>query len=205
MRLGLINADFSTGPLDAEVMQAVIREPAYWAFCWGSGLALAAMLLDNPTHIAGKHVLDLGSGSGVTAIAAAVAGAVSVTACDTDPDARLATRANAALNQVEVDVTGRLEGDFDIVLMADVLYDKTNLPLLEAAQRHASEILVADSRVTELPHPHYREIAAIDALTYPNLGEFDEFRTAHIFYWGNQTLSEISEGPDERSDAVESR
>ena len=67
--------------------------------------------------------------------------------------------------------------------MADVLYDKTNLPLLELAQRHAGEVLVADSRVRELPDSSYVEIARIDALTHPNLGEFDEFKTAHLFHW----------------------
>jgi hypothetical protein len=51
---------------------------------------------------------------------------------------------------------------------------------------HAREVLVADSRVTDLPDPSYREIARIDALTIPNLGEFDEFRTAHLFHWQDQ-------------------
>ena len=45
IELGLINADFPTGPLPQEVMQGVIAQPAYWAFCWGSGLALAQFLL----------------------------------------------------------------------------------------------------------------------------------------------------------------
>ena len=42
---------------------------------------------------------------------------------------------------------------------------------------------MADSRVTDLPDPSYQEIARIQALTIPNLGEFDEFRTAHLFQW----------------------
>ncbi|MEM8769063.1 MAG: protein methyltransferase, partial [Pseudomonadota bacterium] len=69
------------------------------------------------------------------------------------------------------------------LLMADVLYDRSNFPLLDLAQRHAPAVLVADSRVTELPDPGYQEIARIEALTLPNLGEFDEFRTAHLFLW----------------------
>ncbi|MDP6376361.1 MAG: 50S ribosomal protein L11 methyltransferase [Pseudomonadales bacterium] len=186
MRLGLINADFPTGPLDAEVMHAVILEPAYWAFCWGSGLALAALLLEQPHWVAGKRVLDLGSGSGVAGIAAAMAGARAVTACDTDPDARLATETNAVLNDVEIRVIDRLETGNDLILMADVLYDEQNLPLLEAARRHAQQVLVADSRITELPDPGYREIARIRALTYPNLGEFDEYNTAHVFHFGSR-------------------
>jgi len=183
LQLGLINADFPLGPLDPDVMRAVIESPAYWAFCWGSGLALAQFLLSHPELVAGKTVVDLGSGSGVAAVAAARAGAQSVTACDTDPDARLASSMNAALNNVTVAVTATLPDHSDIVLMADVLYDRQNLPLLALAQEHADEVLVADSRVTRLPDPGYREITRIEALTLPNLGEFDEFKTAHIFHW----------------------
>ena len=84
VRLGLINDDFPTGPLPEDVMRAVIAQPAYWAFCWGSGLALAKFLLEQPDWVSGKSVVDLGSGSGVAAIAAAMAGAAQVSACDTD-------------------------------------------------------------------------------------------------------------------------
>lgn len=183
IRLGLINADYQTGPLDPEVMQAVIRAPAYWAFCWGSGLALARFLLDAPHWVQGKSVVDLGSGSGVAGIAAALAGAARVTACDTDAQARLATAANAELNGVRIEVSATLPDHADILLMADVLYDSSNLDLLNLAQAHADEVLVADSRVKALPDPSYREISRIDALTAPNLGEFDEFGTAHLFHW----------------------
>ena len=183
IKLALINPDFPVGPLPAETMRAVIAEPAYWAFCWGSGLALAQLLLSEPHWVAGKSIVDLGSGSGIAAIAAALAGARAVVACDLDPDARAATAANADLNGVTMEVRAKLPDAADMVLMADVLYDKQNLPLLSTAQRHATEVLVADSRVTELPVPGYREIARIEAPTYPNLGEFDEFKTAHVFHW----------------------
>ncbi len=181
--LGLINADFPVGPLPGNVMSDVLASPAYWSLCWGSGLALARLLLDEPEWIAGKSVVDLGCGSGIAAIAAALAGARRVTACDTDPDARLATAINAGLNGVAIDVTDNLPDTSDVLLMADVLYDRKNLSLLAEVQRHAAEVLVADSRVTTLPDPAYREVKRIDALTYPNLGEFDEFKTAHVFHW----------------------
>ena len=106
-----------------------------------------------------------------------------IVACDTDMDARLATSVNARLNGVAVEISERLPDRSDILLMADVLYDKQNLPLLSVAQAHADEVLVADSRVTELPDPAYREVARIEALTYPNLGEFDEYRNAPVFRW----------------------
>ncbi len=47
------------------------------------------------------RALDLGTGSGILAVAAARLGVVDVLACDTDPDAIEATRANAARNGVE--------------------------------------------------------------------------------------------------------
>ena len=185
--LGLISADFPPGPLPADVMQDVIACPAYWAFCWGSGLALARYLLDHPCRVRGRRIIDLGSGSGVAAVAAALAGAGRVVACDIDPAARAATAANAALNGVRVEVTDdlcRAPRDSDLLLMADVLYDRSNLPLLARACEHAREVLVAESRVPALPDAAYRLIAEIPALTFPNLGEFDEFATARLFYRG---------------------
>ena len=182
--LGLINADFHTGPLPPEVMRAVIAEPAYWAFCWGSGLALARYLLQKPALVRGRTVLDLGSGSGVAGIAAARAGAARVLACDTDADARRASAVNAELNGVDVQVIARLEDAprVDCVLLADVLYDASNLPLLDAAQRHAADVWVADSRIRQLERPDYQLSAELDALTLPNLGEFDEFGRTRIWH-----------------------
>ena len=75
IQLALINEDYQTGPLPADIMQAVIARPAYWAFCWGSGLALARWLLQNPGVVAGKRVADVGCGCGIGAIAAKMAGA----------------------------------------------------------------------------------------------------------------------------------
>ncbi|MEZ5549537.1 MAG: 50S ribosomal protein L11 methyltransferase [Pseudomonadales bacterium] len=187
MKLGLINADYAPGPLDPEVMRAVIREPAYWAFCWGSGLALARYLTRHPTLVRGRRVVDLGSGSGVVAIAAALAGADRVIACDNDPDALMATGINAELNGCRIELSDhlyRLPADNDLLLMADVLYDAGNLPLLTAAKNLADTLLVADSRIARLPDPAFTLIDTIEARTCPNLGEFDEFRSARLFHWG---------------------
>lgn len=187
IRLGLINADFPTGPLPADVMNAVIRQPAYWALCWGSGLGLAQLLYRHPEWVRGLRVLDFGSGSGVVGIAALRNGAASVVACDNDPAARDATRANADINGVRLVTCADLADagtDFDLALIADVLYERSNSPLLDAVQRIAPAVVVADSRVMQIPSAGYRLITQIDARTYPNLNEFDEFRTVRVFAYG---------------------
>ena len=47
--------------------------PPYWASAWAGGQALARHLLDHPELVAGRRVLDLAAGSGLVAIAAALA------------------------------------------------------------------------------------------------------------------------------------
>lgn len=186
IRLGLINADYPEGPLDPEVMRAVIQSPAYWAFCWGSGLALARLLHAEPRWVKDRRIVDLGSGSGVCAIAAGHNGASRLIACDNDPDALAATAINARANSVQLTLLDDLEKlppDNDLLIMADVLYDTRNMALIDRAKQFAKEILIADSRVKELPDPDFREIRQMEACTYPNLGEFDEFRKVRLFHW----------------------
>ena len=184
IQLALIDADYQTGPLQADVMQAVIARPAYWAFCWGSGLALARWLLQNPDVVAGKRVADVGCGCGIGAIAAKMAGAKKVVACDNDQDALLSARTNAELNNVSLafaDDVARLENGFDLILMADVLYDQNNYPLLQMAKSLTQTIIVADSRVQSIEDTDFTIFHRSEGLTYPNIGEFDEFRHVRFF------------------------
>ncbi|MEO7811992.1 MAG: 50S ribosomal protein L11 methyltransferase [Usitatibacter sp.] len=100
----------------------------FWGVAWPGGQALARHVMDNPVTVAGRSVLDLGSGSGLVAIAAARAGARVVEAADTDDFARAAIAANASLNQVALatlaeDLIGA-PSRWDVVLAADLWYER---------------------------------------------------------------------------------
>lgn len=184
LKLYLLDEDFPRAPLSPQEMEAALNEPAYWIFCWASGLALARKILREPELVRGKKVLDFGAGSGVVACAAAMAGAAEVVACDIDPASLAASAANASLNGVGVRLAGdffTLQEDFDLVLAADVLYDKANHQFLDAFLQRAPEVLVADSRVKNLQVPPYIRTGEEDAGTLPDLNEFDEFRRVRFY------------------------
>src|SRR5258708_892974 len=102
--------------------------PPFWAFAWAGGQALARYLLDHPETVAGREVLDICSGSGIVAIAAARAGAASVVAAEIDPFAAAAIALNAPLNGVSVtvetrDMLDRTVIGWGVVLAGDVCYE----------------------------------------------------------------------------------
>ncbi len=120
----------------------------YWAEIWPSGIALAAAIARHPDRIQGRRVLELGSGSGITAaIAVACSGAVTVT--DYAPEALLLTSLTCLQHcGREPDRALRLnwrddlpnslgaEGPFDVVLGADLLYERRDIePLLAVVNR----------------------------------------------------------------------
>jgi len=185
LRLWLIDAANVDRAFSPEETRRILEEPPYWSFCWASGLVLARWLAERPEWVRGKRVLDFGAGSGVAAIASAKAGAAEVVACDLDPLALAACRANAALNGVELRYSQDFFGEadrFDLILVADVLYDRANLPLLDQFLSRGREALVADSRVRDFAHPLYRRLAVIDACTWPDLAEPAEFRQVSLYH-----------------------
>ena len=188
IRLWLIEPALPTARLDDAVVQRIWQDTPYWVFCWASGLAMAQWLLAEPTRVRGKRVLDFGSGSGVVAIAAALAGAAEVIACDLDPVSLLACRHNADLNGVALtllDDLYALAGEVDVLLAADVLYDQSNRFFLDEFLRFAPQVWVADSRVKNFSHPAYTTGALRSASTWPDLDEAQEFRNVR-FYAGKR-------------------
>jgi predicted nicotinamide N-methyase len=137
-----------------DLWDATGREaPPFWAFPWAGGQALARYVLDNPAIVHGRSVLDVASGSGLVAIAAAKAGAAAVTAADIDPGALGAMRENASANGVAVtvrhlDMTCADAAGADVVLAADVFYQRelaaVALAFLLAAAAAGADVLCAD-------------------------------------------------------------
>jgi len=185
LRLWLVDAANMDRAFSPEETRRILEDPPYWSFCWASGLVLARWLADRPEWVRGKRVLDFGAGSGVAAIAAAKAGAAEVVACDLDPLALAACQANAALNEVELRYSQDFFGEadrYDLIIVADVLYDRANLPLLDHFLSRGREALVADSRVRDFSHPLYRRLDVLDACTWPDLAEPAEFRQVSLYH-----------------------
>lgn len=158
---------------------AAVHEHAkrpYWAFVWPGGQALARWILDNPASVRGKRVLDIGCGSGITALAAAKAGALLVTVNDIDPLAMLATRLNADANGITFgyepgDLLGMLPVDIDVVLICDVVYEPelaTRVAgFIEAAARAGVTVLFGDRGTTRLPVRPLEKLAEYQASAVP--------------------------------------
>ncbi len=182
--LWLIPPDLPTERMDDEVIRRIWQDTPYWIFCWASGLAMAQWLLAEPEVVRGKTVLDFGAGSGVVAIAAKQAGAARVIACDIDPISLASCRENALLNGVELEYLEdlyALDGQVDVLLAADVLYDQSNRFFLDEFLRFGSEVWVADSRVKNFSHPRYIKESERSASTWPDLDEAHEFRNVSFY------------------------
>lgn len=134
--------------------------PPLWATAWPGGLALARYLLDHPELVRGRRVLDLGSGSGLCAIAAALAGAAEVRASEIDAMARLAIALNAELNGVAVeidgrDLIGRPQAPPLVVLAGDLWYERLfaerATPWLQTLARAGCTVLLGDKGREHFP------------------------------------------------------
>ena len=148
--------------------------PPFWAFAWAGGQALARYLLDNPEVVAGREALDIGSGSGIVAIAAAKAGASSVTAADIDPFAAAAILVNAKLNNVTItvethDLLDRGAAGWGIVLAGDICYEEPMsnraVALLRRTAARGRSALLGDPGRAYLPRSGLLELARYEVPT----------------------------------------
>jgi predicted nicotinamide N-methyase len=126
----------------------------YWAEIWPASVTLSNVIMDK-LDLAGKSVIELGTGVGIASVAAARKGA-RVLATDYSTEALRFVVYNALLNGITLE-TGRLDWrmvmtdeKFDVVIAADVLYERVNLlPIvtaIDALLKKGGAAYIADPR-----------------------------------------------------------
>lgn len=142
--------------------------PPYWAYQWAGGLVLARHFLARPETVRGRRVLDLGAGSGLVGIAAALAGASAVLAAEIDCNGVAAIGLNAALNGVDItaiggDLTGGAVPDVDVIAVGDLFYDAELgarvTAFLDRCVAKGIEVIVGDPGRAHLPHERLQLVA----------------------------------------------
>lgn len=154
----------------------------YWAFAWSGGLAIGRHLREHPEVVAGRRVFDLGSGSGLCAMAAMHAGAATVIAADIDRFAVAAIELNARANRhrIAVQLGDVLDDDppaVDVVLAGDCWYDAELaarvLPWLQRVRDRGIDVLVGDPGRRYLPAGELIALATYDVRTTTELEDLD--------------------------------
>jgi predicted nicotinamide N-methyase len=145
----------------------------FWSFPWAGGQALARHVLDHPSLVRGRRVLDLAAGSGLVAIAAAMARAAHVVANDVDDFAAAAQELNARANDVQLDIVLAdlldSDPDVDVVLAGDVCYERElaarMIGFLRRAAARGAEVLLGDPGRSYLPSKRLTEVATYEVAT----------------------------------------
>lgn len=157
----------------------------FWAIAWAGGLAVGRYLQDHAEAVAGRHVLDIASGSGLCAIAAMGAGAAVVSAADVDPYAAAAITLNARANGRRITVMQRdlLDHDapdVDLILAGDCCYEaalaERVLPWLQRARARGIDVLLGDPGRRYLPLGALIQLASYDVRT---TSELDDLALTH--------------------------
>ncbi|MBC7669009.1 MAG: methyltransferase [Gemmatimonadaceae bacterium] len=161
--------------------------PPFWAFAWAGGQALARYILDHPETVAGKRVIDFASGSGLVAIAAMKAGAVSVLAADIDVFCEAASGLNAEVNGVavaftQVDLLNAPPPAADVLLAGDICYER---PMAEAVmawlalgRAAGAMVLIGDPGRTYFPKEGLVKLAEYQVATTRELEDTAVKRTS---------------------------
>ena len=149
---------------------------------WPGGQALARYLLDHPSEAAGRRVVDFGSGSGLVAIAAAMAGATAVVAQETDPLAAAAISLNAEANGVAAPDCGTDAGSGEVIVAGDVWYEKeladSACEYLESAAAAGINVLAGDIGRRYFPRGRYDRLATYDLPASVALESYDSLRAS---------------------------
>src|ERR1043166_3187055 len=173
-----------------EELDALGLPPPYWAFAWAGGEALARYVLDHRHDVAGKRVLDLATGSGLVAIAAALAGAAPVIAADIDAFTESAVSLNAEANGVYVEIIAQELLDrpvpaavrYDVILVGDLFYERDTaaraLAFLDRNAAAGSQVLIGDPGRSYLPKERLTRLAEYSVPVTRDLEDHDIKRTA---------------------------
>lgn len=178
----------------AEALAGTTLAAPFWAYPWPGGCALARVLLDQPALVAGGAVVDFGAGGGVSCLAAARAGALSVTANDVDPWALQVAQLAAAAQGLpllalldDLCATPELVDDYDVVLCSDMAYERSQTPrqrrVLERALRNGATVIVADAGRTYFDAGGMTLLATYEVAVPQDL-EGVQRRTARVYRMG---------------------
>lgn len=171
IRLHLADEAFDLWHRTEEELEALGVPAPFWAFAWAGGQALARYVLDTPALAAGRRVVDVGAGSGLVGIAAALAGAAHVLAVDPDPFTPFAIALNAAANGVRVETTtddllGAAPPSCDLLLIGDMFFDRDIAPRMErfarAALASGADVLIGDPGRAYLPRERLEQLAVYE-------------------------------------------
>jgi predicted nicotinamide N-methyase len=167
---------------------SIALPPPYWGFAWPGGQALARYIIDHPERVKGSTVLDFGAGSGLVAIAAAMAGAACVVAAETDSLALAAIELNATANGVFIEPMGHdiigTNARWDTVLAGDMCYERPLaerlLPWLRLLAKDGVHVLIADPGRNYFPQTGVRKLATYSVPTSLEL-EDRELRETSVY------------------------
>ena len=173
-----------------EELATVGLPPPYWAFAWAGGQALARYVMDEHAVVAGKRVLDLASGSGLVAIAAAKAGAAPVIGADIDAFTEAAISLNAGANGVYIEIITRdlledgapAEPRYDVILVGDLFYERDTaaraLAFLDRQASAGARVLIGDPGRTYLPRERLTRLAEYSVPVTRDLEDMEIKRTS---------------------------
>jgi predicted nicotinamide N-methyase len=157
-----------------------------WAYAWVGGKALARYILDNPELVAGKTVVDMASGSGISAIAAKMAGAARVVAVDDYTPSVEIMQLNAEANGVEIEIVQQDVFEYspdygDLFIMGDPFYNDDLFPYIE--KKFKPVLVGSPLRASTLYYNFYvkNPIHTYNIVSPPGYDDFLEFNT-HIWW-----------------------
>ncbi|CAL8107099.1 unnamed protein product [Calicophoron daubneyi] len=132
---------------DASILNVIVRSPDlsssshYGQYTWKCAEALSSFVASNSELIAGRRVLELGAGTALCGLVAALCGATWVTCSDNDvallhdlqENIRLNNLSNVSFCSVDWNHPSASRLSFDVLLAADCLFDKSGLYMVKSS------------------------------------------------------------------------